>query len=86
MGLSSIFMVAIAYADTSIIAMTMFVTAVSLTALSASGPSPNLVELATKYSVLLMGIINFACNLTGFICPHVVAALTAHGVRLNWTT
>ena len=78
--MSSLFIIGIGYTTTSSAALILVTIAISLTAFGTSGAPVNIVEIAPKYSGILMGIINFACNITGFICPQVVGALTEHGV------
>jgi hypothetical protein len=72
------------YASTAPSAIVIVTIAITLSNLTASGPSTNLIELAPKYSGILMGVGNFVCNITGFISPEVVGALTLHGVGSNF--
>ncbi|XP_028408924.1 vesicular glutamate transporter 1-like [Dendronephthya gigantea] len=84
-GLSAIFIAAMAYASTATSAIVIATIAITLTNFTTSGPPTSLVELAPKYSGVLMGFANFACNITGFITPEVVGALTVHGdIRHQW--
>lgn len=79
-GISAIFIAAMAYASTATSAIVIVTIAITLTNLTTTGPATSLVELVPKFSGVLMGLANFACNITGFITPEVVGALTVHGV------
>ena len=68
------------HASTPTSAIAIVTMAITLGNLNTSGPSTNVIELAPKYSGILMGIANLSCNLSGFIAPEVVGALTVHGV------
>ncbi|CAB3996568.1 vesicular glutamate transporter 1-like [Paramuricea clavata] len=85
-GIGAIFVVAMVYASTATSAIVIVTIAITLSNLTASGPSTNLIELAPKYSGILMGVGNFVCNITGFISPEVVGAITIHGddIRHQW--
>lgn len=78
--MSALFIIGIGYSTTRLSALAMVTAAISISSFACSGPAVNTVEIAPKYSGILMGIVNFACNITGFICPVVVGALTNHGV------
>ncbi|CAB3996566.1 vesicular glutamate transporter 3 isoform X2 [Paramuricea clavata] len=85
-GVSGIFVVAVVYVSTATSAIVIVTIAITLSNFNTSGPETNIVELAPKYSCVLMGIANFACNLTGFISPEVVGAITVHGdIRHQWS-
>ncbi|CAB3996565.1 vesicular glutamate transporter 2-like [Paramuricea clavata] len=85
-GVSGIFVVAMVYASTATSAIFVVTIAITLSNFNTSGPQTNIVELAPKYAGVLMGFANFACNLTGFISPEVVGAITIHGddIRHQW--
>lgn len=80
-GISGIFVVGMVYTSTVTSAIAIVTIATTLANINAAGPSASIIELAPKYSGILMGIANFACNITGFISPEVVGALTVHGVK-----
>ena len=80
-GISGIFVVGMVYASTVTSAIVIVTIATTLANINGAGPSASIIELAPKYSGILMGIANFACNITGFISPEVVGALTVHGVN-----
>ena len=82
-GIGGVFIFAMVYASNASTAIVIATIAITVSNFSSSGPGANLVELAPKYSSVLMGISNFACNITGFISPEVVGSLTEHGVRIN---
>ncbi len=86
-GIGAIFVVAMVYASTATSAIAIVTVAITVLNFTASGPATNVVELAPKYAGVLMGITNFACNITGFISPEVVGALTVHArVGTNFST
>ena len=80
-GISGIFVVGMVYASTVTSAIVIFTMATMLANINAVGPSASIIELAPKYSGILMGIINFICGIAGFISPQVVGTLTVHGVN-----
>ena len=85
-GVGAIFVVAMVYATSTTSAVAIITIAITIGNFTASGPGTNVVELAPKYAGVLMGMTNFVCNITGFISPEVVGALTAHGdIHHQWT-
>ncbi|XP_046849917.1 vesicular glutamate transporter 1-like [Xenia sp. Carnegie-2017] len=83
-GIGGVFIFAMVYASNASTAIVIATIAITVSNFSSSGPGANLVELAPKYSSVLMGISNFACNITGFISPEVVGSLTEHGNIQQW--
>nr|CAG4643163.1 EOG090X04X8 [Ilyocryptus agilis] len=83
-GMEAIFLMVVAYAESTTTAITALVLAVGFSGFAISGFNVNHLDIAPRYASILMGISNGVGTLSGMFCPIVVESLTKEAKREEW--
>ncbi|CAF1638024.1 unnamed protein product, partial [Adineta ricciae] len=83
-GMEAVFLLLVAYAKTSRLAILALTIAVGFSGFAISGFNVNHLDIAPRYASILMGISNGVGTLAGMLCPVTVEFLTKNGTREEW--